>query len=196
MKLCVFQGTFNPIHNAHLRVGEFVLATYKPDLFFYIPAKNPPHKFCNPSLAQHRFNMVKLATESNPRFSVSDIEYKRKGKSYTYLTICELYKKYDIDGKILFIIGTDAFKKIENWYEFDKLKKLVKFILFVREDNFNPLEYNYFKEIGLDFEIQPLPYKEISSTELREKIKAGENITSLVHPKVKEYIEQNGLYKD
>ena len=63
MKLCVFQGTFNPIHNAHLRVGEWVLNTYHPDKLIFIPAANPPHKNCNPNYAKYRYNMVKLALE-------------------------------------------------------------------------------------------------------------------------------------
>ena len=75
--------------------------------------------------------MVKLAAAYNSKFMVSDIEFKREGKSYTYLTICELYKQYNIDGKIHFIIGTDAFDFIESWYEADKLKEIVKFIVFV-----------------------------------------------------------------
>lgn len=66
--------------------------------------------------------MVELATTSNPKFEVSDIEYKREGKSYTCLTIEELYKQYNLNSKIKFIIGTDAFAKIESWYETDKLK--------------------------------------------------------------------------
>ena len=124
MKLCVFQGTFNPIHNAHLRVAKYVLNKYDFDKLLFIPAYKPPHKKYDDNMSIHRLNMVKLAIEDehNSKIEVSDIEYKREGKSYTYLTICELYKKYEIEGKINFIIGTDAFKDIENWYEADKLK--------------------------------------------------------------------------
>jgi nicotinate-nucleotide adenylyltransferase len=179
-----------------LRVGDFVEKVYHPDRFIFIPALNPPHKSCAPELAPHRYNMVKLAIASNPNFLISDIEYKRLGKSYTYLTICELYKQYDVDGKILFVIGTDAFKDIEKWYEFDKLKELVKFIVFVREDKFNPLKYNYLRDLGVDFEFQSLTYEDISSTELRKKISNGEDVSSFVPLKVKEYIVKNELYKD
>ena len=196
MKLCVFQGTFNPIHNAHLRLGEWVLNTYHPDKLIFIPAANPPHKNCNPNYAKYRYNMVKLALEDKKGYTVSDIEYRREGKSYTYLTICELRKNYQIDERILFIIGTDAFEKIESWYEFDKLKDLVKFIVFVREDNFIPSRYDYLKDLGVEFEFQPLPFKDISSTELRRKIKNDEDISLYVSKKVEEYIKNNGLYKD
>lgn len=197
MKLCVFQGTFNPIHNAHLRVADYVLKKYNFDKLLFIPAFDPPHKDYKDNLSSHRFNMVKLAVEekNNSKIEVSDIEYKRGGKSYTYLTICELYEKYDIDGKISFIIGTDAFKHIESWYEGDKLKELVKFIVFKRENNFSPLGYNYLKNRGYDFDIDDLSFEDISSTELREKTKKHQNIESLVSKKVKEYITKNGLYE-
>lgn len=196
MKLGVFQGTFNPIHNAHLRVADYVVNKYNFDKFLFIPAYNPPHKTCNTDLSYHRLNMVKLAIKNNPKFEVSDIEFQRKGKSYTYLTICELYKKYNIDGKIYFIIGTDAFQHIQSWYESDKLKEIVKFIVFIREDNFDSSKYNYLRNLGYDFEFQTLPYKDISSTELRDKIKLNENIDKYVTEEVKDYIYKNELYKN
>lgn len=196
MKLCVFQGTFNPIHNAHLRVADYVICKYDFDKLLFIPAFNPPHKECDKNLSIHRLNMVKLAVHSNEKFLVSDIEYKRGGKSYTYLTICELYKQYKIEGKIFFLIGTDAFKTIESWYEVDKLKKMVKFIVFVREENFDISRYDYLKEKGYDFEFETLPFQDISSTELREKIKKNKNIDDCVTKEVEDYIYNHELYKD
>lgn len=197
MKLCVFQGTFNPIHNAHLRVAKYVLNKYNFEKLLFIPAYKPPHKNYDDNMSMHRLNMVKLAVEDehNSKIEVSDIEYKREGKSYTYLTICELYKKYEIEGKINFIIGSDAFKDIESWYEADKLKKLVNFTVFIRENNFSSLEYNYLKDKGYNFIFDELTFEDISSTELREKIKNGQNIDGLINNSVKEYIAKNGLYK-
>ena len=87
------------------------------------------------------------------------------------------------------------------WYlsawksEADKLKKLVKFLVFIREDNFDISRYDYLKDKGYNFEFQNLPYKDISSTELRNKIKAGADIKEYVPKEVKEYIEKHGLYK-
>jgi len=196
MKLCTFQGTFNPIHNAHLRAAEYALDKFGFDKILFIPAYNPPHKVCDPAMAVHRFEMVKLAIKNHPEFEISDIEYRRKGKSYTYLTICELYEKYNIDGKINFLIGTDAFEKLESWYEFVKLKKLLKFIVFIREDNFDISKYNHMREIGVDFEFQKLPFVDISSTELRKRIKNNEDVSNLLPKKTEEYIRKNELYKN
>lgn len=190
MKLCVFQGTFNPIHKAHLMMAEFVLKNYGFDKIIFIPAFKPPHKNYDESLTPHRLEMVKIATKHNPHFEVSDIEYQNDRKSYTYLTILELYKKYNIDGKINFIIGTDAFKKIESWYETDKLKKLVKFIVFKRENRLDENIYNDLKLNGYDFEFTTMDFEDISSTQIREN-----DIKNLVTKEVEEYIEKNGLYK-
>lgn len=196
MNLCVFQGTFNPIHNAHLRVAKYVMDKYKFDKLIFIPAFNPPHKNCDKAMAQHRFNMVKTALNQYRNMEVSDIEYRRKGVSYTYLTICELIKMYNLDNqKINFIIGTDAFEKIETWYNIDELKKLVHFIVFVREDNFNPDKLEKLRKKGYDFVIESLEFEDISSTELRQRIKNNEQISDIVCKEVEEYIYQNGLYK-
>lgn len=198
MKLCVFQGTFNPIHNAHLRMAKYAKDKYDFDKILFIPAYKPPHKDYEDSLSLHRLEMAKLAIKDfgDTKFEVSDIEFQREEKSYTYLTICELYKKYNIEGKIHFIIGTDAFKQIETWYETDKLKKLVKFIVFKRENNFSPLEYNYLENKEYDFVFEELSFDDISSTELRQKIKEHKNIDTLISQSVKEYIKRNGLYEN
>ena len=194
MKLCVFQGTFNPIHNAHIRMANFVSENYDYDKILLIPAYCPPHKKTDLNFSIHRLNMVNLVAKSFPSFEVSDIEYKRKGTSYTYYTIKNLYSKYEIEGKIGFIIGTDAFDKIESWHRIEELKQLVKFIVFIREDNFDSTSYNYLRDEGFDFEFQTLSFEDLSSSQLRDKIKKHENIENLVTEKVKEYITKNGLY--
>lgn len=196
MKLCVFQGTFNPIHKAHLKMAEYVLENYGFDKILFIPAYKPPHKNYDDNMSEHRLNMVKLAVSYNPKFEVSDIEYKLDGKSYSYLTALKLYKNYDIDEKIKFIIGTDAFEKIDTWYETEKFKKLVDFIVFVRENELQNPKFEELKNNGYNFEFTNMDFIDISSTELREKIKNNEPVDDLITDEVKGYIEKNALYKD
>ncbi len=190
MKLCVFQGTFNPIHKAHLLMAEFILKNYEFDKILFIPAFKPPHKDYDESLTSHRLKMVKIATAYNPYFETSDIEYQNDRKSYTYLTILELYNQYNIDGKINFIIGTDAFEKIESWYETENLKNMVKFIVFKRDNNIDTTKFDELKLKGYDFEFTTMDFEDISSTQIRN----GE-IKNHVTKEVEEYIEKNGLYK-
>lgn len=195
MKLCVYQGTFNPIHNAHIQAATFALNTVGFDKILFIPAAKPPHKEFDPDMSLHRLNMVKLAAEKNPDFEVSDIEYNLNGKSYTYNTICELYKKYNPEEKINFIIGTDAFKKIESWYKTDELKKLIDFIVFIRENNFTESSLEHLNKKGYRFKIMPHKFLDISSTEIRNRIKLNQSTEGMLDPKVKDYIKQYGLYK-
>lgn len=196
MKLCVFCGTFNPIHSIHIKMAKYIQNHFNFDKILFIPAYRPPHKDINSdSLPQDRYNMVQLAIKDEVRFSISDLEFKRDKKSYTCDTIEILYKIYpEIEGKISFIIGTDAFLKIESWYNTEKLKNLVKFIVFKRE---NQLEFELFerlKAIGYDFEFVEMPFNDVSSTMLRNKINQGEALLGLVSPEVEKYIKEKGLY--
>ena len=181
MSICIFPGTFNPIHNAHLKVAEFALDYYGFEKVIFIPAYIPPHKNINKNLAEHRYNMVKMATSINPKFEISDIEYKSEQKSYTLLTVKKIIKQYKIEGKLNLLIGTDAFDKIESWYKIDELKKLVHFIVF-------PREIKITKKPEFDYELAPMEYIDISSTEIRER--KNNKTLSLV----KEYKKKNDLY--
>ena len=184
MRICVFAGTFNPIHNAHLKMAEFALSKYGFEKIIFIPSYIPPHKNVDKALAKHRINMVKIATQSNPKFEVSDIEYNSEGKSYTLITINKIKDLYNIKGRIDFIIGTDAFKNIKQWYRADELKNLVHFIVFNREGyNINKSEFE-----GYSFEFADMKCINISSTKIREEH------TNMTTEKVEDYIEQNGLY--
>lgn len=194
MKLCIFSGTFNPIHRAHLKMAEYVLENFGFDKIIFIPAYKPPHKDYDTNMCTHRFNMVRLAIEYNPYFEISDIEYQHEGKSYSYLTALQLKKQYCTEGKINFIIGTDAFEKIESWYEAEKFKDLVDFIVFVRENK--TVNFDDLKDKGYSFEIARMPFIDISSTELRQRIKEGKSISNLVTEEVEEYIYKNGLYRN
>ena len=193
MRLCIFSGTFNPIHNAHLRMAEYALSNFNFDKIVFIPAYKPPHKNYDSNMSYHRLKMVELATKYNPKFEVSDIEFQNEGKSYTYLTILKLYEKYNVDGKINMIIGTDAFEKIRSWYQSEKLKNLVKFIVFRRENERR--DFLDLKNEGYDFVFTKMNFYDVSSTELRERIKNSKLISNIVRKEVKEYIEEYGLYK-
>ncbi len=185
MRICIFPGTFNPIHVAHINMAQVALEKYGFDKIIFIPAYIPPHKELESSLAKHRYNMVKLAISKNPKFEISDIEYKTECKSYTLLTVKKIFEKYEIKDKLNMIIGTDAFSKIKTWYKTDELKELVHFLVFPRgEDVINKNEF-----CGYSYEIVNTDKTNISSSEIRNEHKKG------TVKEVEEYIAKNELYK-
>ena len=143
--------------------------------------------------------MAELAAQDIDYIEVSDIEYRRSGLSYTVPTVEEIYEKYPVDGMINFIIGTDAFKNIESWYESEKLKNMLDFILFVREDEQSLKEDETYlqklKEKGYNYKMMKMPFVDISSTQIRTNIHNSVPIKSLVPVEVEKYINKYGLYK-
>ncbi|UKI40939.1 MAG: hypothetical protein L6V95_12645 [Candidatus Melainabacteria bacterium] len=114
MKICLLCGTFNPIHNGHLAIANFVQKnSILKKLFLYPHTFHLSNKIWTKNIAIKRLEMVKLAVKNINKFDFSDIEYNFDQVSYTYNTICAIYKKYknQIEGKINFIIGYDAFLK-------------------------------------------------------------------------------------
>jgi nicotinate-nucleotide adenylyltransferase len=196
MNLTVFSGTFNPVHTAHLIIAETVRAELDLKKILFIPAYNPPHRNISLALPEHRLNMVKLAIESNQYFEVSDIEYNLGGKSYSYLTIKKLYEIYpDLTGKINFIIGTDAFKLIDSWYEAEKLAEIVNFIIINRIETLDIDEMvNSLRLKNFDYKIVKVPLIELSSTYIRNNLKENKSIKYLVPDNVEKYILENNLY--
>ncbi len=199
MKLCLFQGTFNPIHNAHLKICEYAKKHFDFDKIILIPAARPPHKSFDETLSSHRLNMAQIAAENIDYIEVSDIEFQRDELSYTVPTVEEIYEKYPVDGMINFIIGTDAFKNIESWYESEKLKNMVDFVLFVREDIESLKDDETYllklKEKGYNYKMMKMPFYDISSTQIRKNIHNSVPIKSLVPYGVEKYIDKYGLYK-
>lgn len=196
MRLCVFQGTFNPIHNGHLTMANYVKNVYDYQSVLFIPAYKPPHKEFDDEMSNHRFQMVKLAVTGESNFGISNIEFQNERFSYTYLTIEELYKRYKVTGKIGFIIGEDAFREIDSWYEADKLKTLVDFIVFPREglpdrDRLALLHYK-----GFIYTMAKMNPINISSSDIREKLLKRQSTAGLIPPDVLEYINENKLYRE
>lgn len=193
MKICIYSGTFNPVHKAHVKVIQGILEEFDFDKIIVIPNNTPPHK--NPeslATAKDRFNMLNIAFDDN-RIEISDVEIKRGGKSYSFDTVQEIKKQYNIEGKIDFLIGTDAILGIKNWYEYKKLIQEVNFIIVQRQDEIN-IE-NALKSVNLPdltYKISNVPFLDISSSQIRSSVE----IKNLVPEKVFDYIKEKNLYED
>ena len=184
MNICIFPGTFNPIHIAHIKMAEFALDKFNFDKIIFIPSYIPPHKQLENNLAKHRFNMVKFVCDNNPKFEISDIEYHLEDKSYTIYTVKKIRELYKIDEKLNLLIGTDAFINIKNWYHTEELKELVHFIVYPRGNDI--INTEELKEYS--YELLNADKIDISSTEIR-KYHNGTTIKE-----VEDYINKNELY--
>ncbi len=138
--VAVFGGSFDPIHNGHLMMAEYILARGLADEILFIPSAIPPHKAgMTVATPEQRLEMVRLATAYNERFSYSDMELRREGKSYSFDTMTLLQKLYP-DYKLSFIIGMDSLAQLHSWYRATELVQKVDFIIYPRP-NVNPPAY-------------------------------------------------------
>lgn len=198
MKIGIFGGAFNPIHNGHLALAKCYYDSLELDKVLFIPTSVPPHKTADYLVSPtDRLNMVRLAVEDNPAFEVSDIEFKRQGKSYTYDTLSELKNLYP-DSEFFLIIGADQFLTFHCWYNYKAILDMVTVCTSAREDEQEKqtlLDYakNSTEMQGRYF-IADYPVIKLSSSEIREKVKNGTDISALVPKKVLEYIVEKGLY--
>lgn len=199
IKTGIFGGAFNPIHNGHLNLAKKYLEVLNLDRIIFIPTALPPHK-TDRFLAskEDRFNMLELAISDCDRLEISDIEFQRQGKSYTYDTLCLLREKYPNDDFYL-IIGADQFLTFNLWYRYRDILDIASICTAARENGNQREKIIDFsnKLDGLDknrFHLLNSDAIEVSSSQVREKIKKGEDVSSLIPEKVYNYIVEKGLY--
>lgn len=185
MKTGLFGGAFDPFHNGHLAICLAAKEQLLLDRLIIIPTGNAPHKTGFTASFEDRFNMVKLSVEGMG-FTVSDFENRRGGVSYSALTV-EAFKEMYPSDELYFIIGGDSYRDLDTWYQPNRIAENATFAVYPRN--------------GADVEILPgavkfnAPVVDVSSTAVREKIKRGEDISSLVPKKTAEYIRTHNLYK-
>lgn len=200
MKIGIIGGTFNPIHNGHLIISEYVRSSLNLDRVIFIPSGLHPFKdkigIIN---AQKRIDMVSLAIESNENFALSRLEVDKEGISYTVDTMTILKEEYKND-QLYFIIGWDIVFELGKWKDLDRLSDLCQFILVNRpiedsrdvNDKLEDLSQKY----KLKIRRVETPFVDISSTKIRSRIKDDLSIRYLVPDSVNSYISDNNLYKE
>ena len=192
MKLGIFGGTFNPIHNGHVNLAVRCLEGLGLDQLLLIPTAIPPHKESGEIAdSAHRISMCRLAVQAYDRISVSDLEMKRKGKSYTVDTLRILKTQYPED-ELYLLVGSDMFYSMENWYCAGEVFDLVKIVAVAREADENErLDRHCEKLVQKGAAAQILHYDPViaSSSEIRENDREDTLL-----PAVLNYIQQNGLY--
>jgi len=195
MKTCYFQGTFNPPHNGHLLIAEFVLKNTEYEKVVFVPAYKPPHKVLNEENPLHRLNMTKILIKNKKGLEVSDIEFQREEPSYTYVTVKNLIENTETKDKPAIIIGDDAFDKIETWYKTEKLKNIVDFVLIPRENGCSEEKLKILEKKGYNYKRLNMPFVDISSTKIRNLIEKNLPTDDLIPKEIRRYADENNLYK-
>ncbi len=199
-KIGIFGGTYNPPHVGHLNIVNEFIRKYELSKVLIIPTYTPPHKATSYlASAEDRIEMCKC-TFSDEVFEISNIETLRRGKSYTYDTLCELTSRY-VDAKFYFLVGDDMLLTFHEWKNPRGILDLCTVVAAVRSNDLTEkvlLDYvteRYPKEYESGaFELLHMEPLELSSTTVREKLARGESIEGLVTSRTQEYIENRGLY--
>ena len=215
MKAGLFGGTFNPFHNGHIEIIQYVKDRYGLEKIFLIPSATPPHKpDINLAPANDRFEMVKQSLKGHENFFVSDKELIRKGPSFTIDTINEFKKEYGPTTLFYLLMGSDAFLDITTWKHKDQIFEAIQIIIMLRGhwENYNAIvsfidenisKGYIFNEQDNTFShkkkkkiiICKVPKINISSTMIRDRIKNNKSIKDLVPANIEKIIRTKELYK-
>jgi nicotinate-nucleotide adenylyltransferase len=186
LRLALFGGTFDPIHNAHLTVAREAASQFSLERVLFVPAAHPPHKV--DSLAatyEDRFAMVRLACAVDLHFEASRLE-DGSGTSYSIDTV---EKVRGLSDELFFIIGADAFAEITTWHRWRELLQLTQFIVVTRPGHDDYQCPDGARVHRLDTLALP-----VSSSDIRQQLIEG-RIPNELPPAVAKYIQTRGLYQ-
>jgi nicotinate-nucleotide adenylyltransferase len=198
MKIGILGGTFDPIHGGHLTAAAAAKRALSLDRVLLMPARTPPHRSAEPRASiYHRFAMTALAAAEHD-FLVSDLEARRDGPSYTAQTLEALQSEGHEPSELYFITGSDAFAEVETWFDYPRLLTLANFVVVSRPGAPRPS----------DLIAQPQPLTptapsvisieattaDVSSTDIRRRVAAGDSIDGLVPASVSGHIRRHNLY--
>lgn len=198
-RIGVLGGTFDPVHLAHVALGEAAIKEAGLRKLIVMPARTQPFKQGRETAEDiHRKTMTRLAFMDNEKAEVSDYEMDGDALSYTVKTLTYLKRQYPED-EIFFISGTDSFLEMEKWYRGTEILSKFSFAVSVRpgyrEEELRDKIAEYGQKYGSKVILIKAKMPAISSTMVRERIALGESVAELVPPQVERYMTENGLYK-
>ncbi|MGQ0763446.1 MAG: nicotinate-nucleotide adenylyltransferase [Acidobacteriota bacterium] len=216
-RAAIYGGTFDPLHNGHLKVARRVQKVFELDELFFVPACVPPHKRgAGISSAFHRFAMLALATQKDEPLRVSTIELDNPERPYAVETVARMQEQLGTDYRLFFVMGADSWSEITTWREWQRLLTMCDHIVVTRpgyELNTAAAGANVIDFRGnADDEINALViqsasprvfvtdavFEDVSATEIRASAREGDRnaLTKMVPPEVAAYIEKYGLYRN
>jgi nicotinate-nucleotide adenylyltransferase len=199
-KIGLMGGTFNPIHIAHLILAENAYREFDLDEVIFLPNHIPPHKrFAHIAPDEDRLAMVRLATAGIPYFSVSDMEMTREGYSYSSDTLLELRSK-NPDCEYYFIMGGDSIEQFETWHRPDIILANCTVLAAAREEDGSEKMDHYIaaltEKYHADIRKMLVPRLDLSSSEIRQRIKDGKSVRFMLMQDVLDYIMEKKLYQN
>lgn len=199
-RIGILGGTFNPIHKGHIMLAREAYEQYPLDAVLVMPNKIPAYKDTKDIVdTVHRGNMVQLAIQMYPYMEYSDLELKREGETYTIHTLYELHNMHP-DTIYYFIIGGDSLAYLNKWYQHKNILREAIILCARRgEDDFEELKSyrsSLLKEVPeAQIEFLQTDMVNISSTELRTRLKEGQDVSEWVSDSVLSYIKEHHLYE-
>jgi len=186
----LFGGSFDPVHNAHLALARAALEQLRLDELRWVPAGQPWQKTRRLTEARHREAMVRLAIEGEPRFVLDAVELRRQGVTYTLDTVRDLHAAHPGTEWFL-ILGQDQYATLHTWRDWRELLGLVTLVVAGRPGAATAVdaEVARFTPCVVD-----LPAMDVSATDVRRRIGAGESFADLVPDPVRSYIARHRLY--
>lgn len=193
-RIGILGGSFDPIHIGHLIIALDAIEQFALDKVLFVPARQAPLKSkASEATPEQRLEMSRRALEDEPRFELSDLECRTEGSSYSIRTAQELAKQYPKD-ELAWILGADQIAQLHNWREIDELARIVSFIAFERPGSTATLSSELPPHLRIKrAAARPL---EISSSEIRERLKTGRPAKYFLPPKVFDYIKAENLYRE
>lgn len=192
MKIGIFGGSFNPIHIGHIKTIKFLIDQKYLDKILLIPCFISPHKTDQIYVdSLHRLEMVKIAFLNTPEVDVSDFEINQKEVSYSIYTIKHFLQKYE---SIDLVIGYDNLLCFDSWFEYKEILSLVNLIV-LRRNSEKAIIPRFLQEFESKIKFLESPLVNVSSSEIRKKIKTNENVSDMLNQSVYDYIKTNNLYK-
>lgn len=201
-KVGLLGGSFDPVHVGHLVLAEQAREQLGLEHVLFVPSCVPPHKLDKQlAPAEHRLRMVELAVAGNPAFEARDLELRREGPSYSLDTVRELRAARGEAWDLYFVIGADTLPELATWHRVAELAELCKFVVFSRPGqrlgDVEPLRGVLGEEqiaaiAGRCFE---MPRMDVSSTQIRRRVREGRSIRYLVPEPVRRYILDCELYR-
>ena len=196
MRLGILGGTFNPPHLGHLVCAQEAYLRLGLDRVMLIPARIPPHKAVEDEPgADHRLELCRVAAGGDERLEVSDIEIRREGPSYTVDTLKELNARAP-DTELFLIVGGDIAAGLPRWREPQQVVSIASLAVAQREGTDRATVESALRQVpgAEQATFFPMPTISISSSAIRERVRAGEPIRYLVPDAVAQYIRENRLY--